>query len=78
MGFKDGTRNVNTDAQYSKFVWVDSGDQPWMEGGTYQVVRKIRMLMETWDTDRVGNQRRIIGRHKEEGSPLTGQREGHT
>jgi deferrochelatase/peroxidase EfeB len=72
MGFKDGTRNIVSDAQYSQYVWVENGDQPWMEGGTYQVVRKIRMLLETWDTDRIGNQERIFGRHKEEGSPLTG------
>jgi deferrochelatase/peroxidase EfeB len=78
LGFKDGTRNVETDAQYSQFVWVKNGDQPWMEGGTYQVVRKIRMLLETWDTDRVGNQQRIIGRHKEEGSPLSGTGEMDT
>ncbi len=56
LGFKDGTRNVATDDEYAKFVWVQNGDQPWMNGGTYQVVRKIRMLLETWDTDRVGNQ----------------------
>lgn len=78
MGFKDGTRNVETDEQYSQFVWVRDGDQPWMEGGTYQVVRKIRMLLETWDADRVGNQQRIFGRHKEEGSPLTGRSETDT
>jgi deferrochelatase/peroxidase EfeB len=78
LGFKDGTRNVESDDQYSQFVWVKNGDQPWMEGGTYQVVRKIRMLLETWDTDRVGNQQRIIGRHKEEGSPLTGTGEMDT
>jgi len=75
LGFKDGTRNVETDEQYEKFVWIKGGDQPWMEGGTYQVVRKIRMLLETWDTDRVGNQQQIIGRHKEEGSPLSGRHE---
>jgi deferrochelatase/peroxidase EfeB len=78
LGFKDGTRNIATDAEYSKFVWVQNGDQPWMNGGTYQVVRKIRMLLETWDTDRVGNQQRIIGRHKQEGSPLTGASEFDT
>jgi deferrochelatase/peroxidase EfeB len=78
MGFKDGTRNVETDDQYSRYVWVQNGDQPWMEGGTYQVVRKIRMLLETWDTDRIGNQQRIFGRHKQEGSPLTGTAEMDT
>lgn len=78
MGFKDGTRNVATDQEYAKFVWIQNSDQPWMDGGTYQVVRKIRMLLETWDTDRVGNQQTIFGRHKQEGSPLTGASEFDT
>ena len=62
-----------TDEQYCE-VRLDrrTRDQPWMDGGTYQVVRKIRMLLETWDTDRIGNQQQIIGRHKQEGAPLTG------
>jgi len=78
LGFKDGTRNIATDAQYSQFVWIENGDQPWLDGGSYQVVRKIRMLLETWDTDRVGNQQNIFGRHKQEGSPLTGTAEMDT
>jgi deferrochelatase/peroxidase EfeB len=75
LGFKDGTRNVASDAEYDKYVWVDNSDQPWMSGGTYQVVRKIRMLLETWDTDRIGNQQKIFGRSKEEGAPLSGKSE---
>src|ERR1700730_3120973 len=78
LGFKGGTRNVSTDAEYGRFVWVNNSDQPWMNGGTYQVVRKIRMLLETWDTDRIGNQQTIFGRHKEAGSPLTGTKEFDT
>jgi deferrochelatase/peroxidase EfeB len=78
LGFKDGTRNIATDDEYRRFVWISGGDQPWLEGGTYQVARKIRMLMETWDTDRVGNQQRIFGRHKEIGAPLTGSAEFDT
>ena len=78
MGFKDGTRNVTSDAEYARFVWVDNSDQPWMNGGTYQVVRKIRMLLETWDVDRIGNQQKIFGRTKEEGAPLSGKAEFDT
>lgn len=78
LGFKDGTRNIATDAEYDRFVWVDKSDQPWMNGGTYQVVRKIRMLLETWDVDRIGNQQRIFGRTKEEGAPLSGKAEFDT
>lgn len=75
LGFKDGTRNIGSDAEYARFVWVDHSDQPWMDGGTYQVVRKIRMLLETWDVDRIGNQQRIFGRTKAEGAPLSGKAE---
>ncbi|OBH21760.1 iron uptake transporter deferrochelatase/peroxidase subunit [Mycobacterium sp. E3247] len=75
LGFKDGTRNIATDAEYDRFVWVHDNDQPWMNGGTYQVVRKVRMLLETWDVDRIGNQQRIFGRTKEEGAPLSGKGE---
>src|ERR1700739_812106 len=75
LGFKDGTRNISTAAEYDRFVWVDNSDQAWMNGGTYQVVRKIRMLLETWDVDRVGNQQRIFGRTKQEGAPLGGKAE---
>jgi deferrochelatase/peroxidase EfeB len=78
LGFKDGTRNVTTEAEYARFVWVDGSDQPWMNGGTYQVVRKIRMLLETWDVDRIGNQQKIFGRTKQEGAPLSGKAEFDT
>src|SRR6516162_6565098 len=78
LGFKDGTRNISTEAEYNRFVWVDNSDQTWMSGGTYQVVRKIRMLLETWDVDRIGNQQKIFGRTKEEGAPLSGKAEFDT
>lgn len=78
LGFKDGTRNISTPEEYDKFVWVTDRDQPWMNGGSYQAVRKIRMLMETWDTDRVGNQQDIFGRFKESGAPLSGKKEFDT
>jgi len=76
MGFKDGTRNVSTDEEYDRFVWLDD-DAGWMAGGTYQVVRKIRMNLETWDADVVRNQQRVFGRTKVEGAPLSGGTE-HT
>ncbi|HVK45043.1 MAG TPA: Dyp-type peroxidase [Micropruina sp.] len=76
MGFKDGTRNVSTDADYEKFVWLKDAD--WMTGGTYQVARKISMTIETWDFDRVSDQQRIFGRTKDEGAPLSGQHEFDT
>ncbi len=76
MGFKDGTRNITTDDEYDRFVWLDD-DAGWMAGGTYQVVRKIRMNLETWDADVVSDQQRVFGRTKVEGAPLSGGSE-HT
>ncbi|MBF4602857.1 iron uptake transporter deferrochelatase/peroxidase subunit [Curtobacterium sp. VKM Ac-2884] len=79
MGFKDGTRNITTDEDHDRFVWVDDpGDgAEWMTGGTYQVVRKIRMNIEIWDADVVSDQQRVFGRSKIEGAPLSGGTE-HT
>ena len=49
-----------------------------MTGGSYQVVRKIRMNVEIWDADRISDQERIFGRTKGEGAPLTGTAEFDT
>lgn len=75
MGFRDGTRNITADADYDSFVWAGKDDQPWMAGGTYQVVRKIRMHIENWDVQTIENQQRVFGRDKLEGAPLTGTKE---
>ncbi|MCJ1714208.1 Dyp-type peroxidase [Curtobacterium sp. VKM Ac-2922] len=76
MGFKDGTRNITTDDEYDRFVWLDDS-AGWMAGGTYQVVRKIQMNIEIWDADVVSDQQRVFGRTKVEGAPLSGGTE-HT
>src|SRR3954454_22473501 len=49
MGFKDGTRNIKEAADLDEFVWARDDDVDWMAGGSYQVVRKIRMDIEIWD-----------------------------
>ena len=73
FGFKDGTRNVQLAADVDRHVWLR--DAGWMTGGTYQVVRKIEMNIETWDADRVSDQEQIVGRTKLEGAPLSGRQE---
>ncbi|GAA2748919.1 iron uptake transporter deferrochelatase/peroxidase subunit [Amnibacterium kyonggiense] len=74
MGFKDGTRNIKEESDFDRFVWVGD-DQAWTRGGSYQVVRKIQMNIETWDADPVGDQQDVFGRTKAVGAPLTGERE---
>lgn len=77
MGYKDGTRNIFEADDLDAFVWTADGPE-WTRHGTYQVVRKIQMHIENWDTDRVSDQNTVFGRHKVSGAPLTGTKEFDT
>jgi deferrochelatase/peroxidase EfeB len=72
MGFKDGTSNpsVNNPKDMEEFVWAGSEGPDWMQGGSYVVVRRIRMALEHWDQMTVGFQEQTVGRCKYSGAPL--------
>lgn len=73
MGFRDGTGNpdVNDDEEMNKVVWAASSDgTPWMDQGSYMVVRRIRMRIEVWDRSTLGDQEATFGRHRNSGAPL--------
>jgi deferrochelatase/peroxidase EfeB len=73
MGFKDGTANIKAEdaGVMNSQVWVQPGDGPsWMTGGSYLVSRRIRMLIEPWDSTPLTEQQRVIGRAKGSGAPL--------
>jgi len=81
LGFKDGTRNIKAgQAQLlDDYVWAghETG-QPWLRGGSYLVVRKVRIFIENWDRDYLRDQENVIGRGKASGAPLSGGTESTT
>lgn len=90
MGFRDGTespaaqRPKENNPAASKHgvrkgldevVWAGNEGPAWMNGGSYMVVRRIRMALEHWDNTEVSFQEQVIGRRKYSGAPLSGKDE---
>ncbi|MFD5725863.1 iron uptake transporter deferrochelatase/peroxidase subunit [Streptomyces sp. NPDC058368] len=76
MGQIDGTGNPKpTDDDFARRLFVPGGQDPaydWLTGGSYAVVRRIRMLLDDWEKLPVERQERVIGRRKADGAPLSG------
>ncbi|HVW46567.1 MAG TPA: iron uptake transporter deferrochelatase/peroxidase subunit [Solirubrobacterales bacterium] len=71
FGMKDGTANIKAEdgEAMDKYVWVDEGPA-WIQGGSYLVTRRIRMVLEVWDRSSLQDQEETIGRRKYSGAPL--------
>ncbi|MEI4472172.1 iron uptake transporter deferrochelatase/peroxidase subunit [Frigidibacter sp. MR17.24] len=72
MGFRDGSANPDSaeGALMDRVVWAGAPEPAWARGGSYQVVRLIRMYVERWDRTPLREQERDFGRTKITGAPL--------
>lgn len=70
LGFKEATANPRRGKDLARHVWIGGRERTWMLGGTFLVVRKVRVLLEDWNALSLAQQERVIGRHRDSGASL--------
>lgn len=78
LGYKDGTANLKAsdESRMRSNVWASASDGArWMEGGTYQVFRRILVKLDVWDSSSLAKQQNTFGRYKTTGAPYGGTSE---
>ncbi|MFB7406170.1 Dyp-type peroxidase [Streptomyces sp. NPDC056202] len=68
MGQIDGTNNPDP----RRALLSGPGVPAWLVGGSYVVIRRIRMLLDHWDTLPAAHREQALGRRAVDGAPLSG------
>ncbi|GGS58346.1 Dyp-type peroxidase [Actinokineospora fastidiosa] len=69
FGFREGAGNPAPDLA-DDLVWAGRDEPAWCAGGTYLVVRLIRLAMPTWNAESTEEHERVFGRTKDTDLPL--------
>jgi dye decolorizing peroxidase len=69
LGFKDGIIVPHGPTALDDNVWLREGP---LAGGTICVIRRLRLKGDEFRSESLARQEQIIGRHKVDGSPLSG------
>ncbi len=71
MGQLDGMADPSPGTpEFDQAVWA-SGEPAWMRGGSYLVIRRIRMLFDAWERLGGTDRDQVIGRRESDGTPLS-------
>lgn len=70
LGFKEATGNPRRGKELERHVWVSRRERTWMLGGTFLVMRKIRVALDAWSSLPLERQEAVIGRHRASGALL--------
>lgn len=76
FGFKDGTVNPRTDAEFAEQVWIGTeATDPAHVDGTCLIIRRVAFDMPLWEAADRPTREVAMGRTIVEGAPLTGTEE---
>ena len=77
MGQIDGTNNPKPQQpDFATRIFCGAEAPDWLAGGSYVVLRRIRMLLDDWENLPEERRERVIGRRTSDGAPLSGGTEG--
>lgn len=70
LGFGHASATTRDQQTPRNLFGFKDGTNSWLDGGTFLITRRIRMLLENWDRQVLSDQEETFGRVKSSGAPL--------